>query len=54
MLPSVDPSGDPRYVPSYVTSVNLSSYPSEQQVRAIQAERQTTLEQVKLLGKFIA
>ena len=40
MLPSVvlsvDPSGDPRSVPSYVTSVNPYRAPNEQQFRDLQ------------------
>ena len=53
-VPSVDISGGPSYVPSYVPSVNTYRAPSEQQIGALQEERWTTHEQVKALENIIA
>ena len=53
-VPSVYPSDNPSSVSSYVPSVNTYRAPSEQQIRAIQEERRTTLEQVKALENIIA
>ena len=54
VFPSVDPSGDPRSVPSYVSSLNPYIAPSEEQVGSLQEERRTKLEQVKALENTIA
>ena len=54
MVPSVDRSGDPRSVPPYVPTVNPSIALGEQQVRALQEEIRTTLEEVKALENIIA
>ena len=53
-VPSVDPSGDSRSVPSYVPSVNRYRAPSEQQFRDLQEEKRKTLEQVKDMENIIA
>ena len=58
MLPPVvtlvDPYGDPSSVLSYITSVNTSRSPSEQQVGAIQEESWTRLGKIKSLETLIA
>ena len=54
MVLSLGPYGDPISAPSYVPIVDPSIYPNEQQVRAIQEESWTTLEQVKALENIIA
>ena len=48
------PSKDASYVPSYVSSVNPSRSPGEQQVGSLQVKRRKTLEQVKALENIIA
>ena len=50
---SVDISGDPRSIPSYVPSVNPSKDSNEHRVRTLQEERRKTLEQVKSLENNI-
>ena len=53
MVPLFYLYGDPISVPSYVSNVNSSRAPSEQQVGAPQEERRTTTSHVKALENII-
>ena len=54
VVPSVYPSSDPRYVPTYAPNVNLYRSPSEKHVDDLQEERRTTIQQVKAVENIIA
>ena len=54
IFPSADPFDDPISVKSYITSLNQSRAPSEQQLESLQDESQTTLENFDSLENIIS